>query len=348
MHNNISVVIVHYLCYYCNEMKDVAEYIQQTFGLQIVLKELSDHKMSKLPLYIKANYDWVEAKILNADFVLIKPIAPNTFSPGQLEKQAMSVKDILGFSCIFILENVESWERKRLVERKISFIEPARQIFVPALLLDLNDLKNKPAPDNIKRIKLSAPAQFAILYHLEVGSLEQMPFLDISNKLGYSKMTVSRIIRELTFHKLIEVSGSKEKQFIFGATDKKTLWTKVLPLLESPLKDIIYTDQPVNKNNNLYLSYDTALSTYSMLSQGKRTAFAIGKESFRSLNKHTEMEPSNENDGNFRVEVWNYPPAPLSNGGNVDRLSLYLLMKDEEDERIKIALEEMLNTIEWL
>jgi hypothetical protein len=51
--------------------------------------------------------------------------------------------------------------------------------------------------------------------------------------------------------------------------------------------------------------------------------------------------------GEVEVEVWKYNPALLSESGVVDRLSLYLLLKDYDDERVQIELEHMIHEIKW-
>jgi hypothetical protein len=47
------------------------------------------------------------------------------------------------------------------------------------------------------------------------------------------------------------------------------------------------------------------------------------------------------------VEVWSYNPELLSGGQIVDRLSLYLSLKDNEDERVEAALEHMMEAVSW-
>ena len=51
--------------------------------------------------------------------------------------------------------------------------------------------------------------------------------------------------------------------------------------------------------------------------------------------------------GNNRMEVWHYDPALLTQTNEVDKLSLYLSMQGEEDERIYGALTGLINEIKW-
>ena len=46
------------------------------------------------------------------------------------------------------------------------------------------------------------------------------------------------------------------------------------------------------------------------------------------------------------LQLWTYPPAIITSAG-VDPFSLYLTQKDESDERIQIALDELINEVLW-
>jgi hypothetical protein len=57
----------------------------------------------------------------------------------------------------------------------------------------------------------------------------------------------------------------------------------------------------------------------------------------------------NEVEGLYKIEVWKYPTTMpfLSNKNVVDKLSLYLSMKDEPDARIEKELEIMIEEMKW-
>ena len=51
--------------------------------------------------------------------------------------------------------------------------------------------------------------------------------------------------------------------------------------------------------------------------------------------------------GALEISVWSYAPSLLAKGNAVDRLSLYLSLKESQDERIEAALEEMMRELQW-
>ena len=59
-----------------------------------------------------------------------------------------------------------------------------------------------------------------------------------------------------------------------------------------------------------------------------------------------KLLPSIETDA-IELEIWRYDPAMFATDGIVDPFSLYLSLKDSKDERIQIALEEMMEKLAW-
>jgi hypothetical protein len=51
--------------------------------------------------------------------------------------------------------------------------------------------------------------------------------------------------------------------------------------------------------------------------------------------------------GCAQLELWRYSPERLAKQGCVDRFSLWLSMQDVGDERIEMALEEMMEANSW-
>jgi len=47
------------------------------------------------------------------------------------------------------------------------------------------------------------------------------------------------------------------------------------------------------------------------------------------------------------LEVWSYSPELFAKKGVVDRFSLFLSMRENNDERIQSALEGMMEQVEW-
>ena len=104
-----------------------------------------------------------------------------------------------------------------------------------------------------------------------------------------------------------------------------------------------FSDVPACLPDEVFcISGVNALSEYSMLNKEKNDTYAIAKEEARRLQIRTDKEY-----GETRIEIWRYNPCFFSKNGIVDKLSLFLAMKDMDDERIQIELETMINNMIW-
>jgi hypothetical protein len=57
--------------------------------------------------------------------------------------------------------------------------------------------------------------------------------------------------------------------------------------------------------------------------------------------------PTDKRFGNNVIQIWRYSPSLLSGTNTVDKLSLYLSLKDADDERIQIELDNLIKEMPW-
>ena len=88
--------------------------------------------------------------------------------------------------------------------------------------------------------------------------------------------------------------------------------------------------------------FRSALAFYTMLNVESRQSWAVTKKELKTLAIVTDKQF-----GENEIQVWKYNPKILSTEGVVDKLSLYLSLKDNEDERIQIELERLISEISF-
>ena len=160
---------------------------------------------------------------------------------------------------------------------------------------------------------------------------------DLAKILRVSPAGITRAVKWLCAHSLAKYEGGKYKvlNFLF---DKKELWEKAFPLLASPVLRIVYTDECVSG----ITCGQNALAEYGMLVETNYQITAIDKKRYQTIKPKTDPQY-----GENRIEVWKYAPEILSEGGFVDKLSLYLSMRDDEDERTQKELRVLLEDMKW-
>lgn len=314
----------------------VSQYVNETFGLNVDIEPIKEEILNLFPINITAGYHLYTTSLLGREIFLLCSRDSSAYTPGQIQKQKDLIERKVRHPVIFVFDTMASYNIQRLVKQRINFIIPPKQMFIPDLLIDLKPQK-KAKED--KSTQIPAMAQCIILYHLEVKPLGGKGAYDIADLFRVSYASANRAIRWLEQKEIIALCGIKTKSMEFKA-EKHELWNMALPFLTNPVERVVYTD--IRPDGEFSISGVNALSEYSMINKERNGSYAVSKEEFRSLQFQTDKEY-----GENRIEVWRYDPKLLQQAGTVDKLSLFLSMRDVEDDRIQIELETMINNIVW-
>jgi len=334
-------------------MRKAINYINEILGTDIT----DDHveiDLGNLPMYITQTYRLYGIELFNRKLILIELKNEDELSILQVEKHIQILKNIFNRTIVLVLENMQAYNRKRLIEKGINFIVPGKQLYLPELLINLKETYTHPAKQ--KTDNLLPSAQSILLYHIihRFGNwkLENNSFKEIAQKLNYTPMAITNAVENLKYHELIEVYGEKEK-FIKFNLERSELWYTAQQnnLFINPVLKTIYIDNLPDNHFMLYANA-SALPEYSNMNPSKQKYYAIGKNKFYELQKSNSLINLNDSEGNFTIEVWKYNPEILveemgNDLGVVDPLSLYLSLKNNMDERIDMALEQIIEKYIW-
>jgi DNA-binding MarR family transcriptional regulator len=339
-----------------SDMDSLRNYIKEILGIGLLLERVSQVDLDRLPLYIKDSYRLYHIKLYDTPFVLAEIHDEDAFSSTQIEKHLGVIKNILHEKAVLLIKNITSINRKRLIEKSINFIVPGKQLFIPDILVDLREIFIN-RREKEQRDKLLPSAQFILLYHIlhlpqrNKPQITDLSFKELAERLGYTPMAITNAVENLTSNGLCIVKGSKEKYISFNR-DRIELWNIARPYLINPVLKQVYVDE---KPDIFMLQSNTsALPEYSDMNFGNQSYYAIEKSKYYALQEKELFVNLNDYEGLCCLEVWKYDPVRLvedsdSAGENVvDPLSLYLSMKDIHDERIEMALDQLIdNRIQW-
>ena len=332
-------------------MNKLVSYINTILGLEVLIRPISKHQEGRLPLFLKEGYKWNTLNLDKQECILAQEEPGNIFSISRIEKNMEKAKSIFGISIVIVFNELESYQRKRLIEKRIAFIVPNKQLYIPEFMMDLREYGFKKGYQQSKLVPLAQ--QIVLLYILDKGFLDILgtcTFKELAKHLATKPMEVTRAANNLKKLGVADIKGTKEKiiQFRFH---KKELWQYLLKkgLLIIPVQKRVYLDAlPVGID--FPLCNISALSEYSNINPDYQKHIAIGKKQFTILKKKQELEITVDPNGNYCLEIWKYNPNIKSSqfryyGYLVDPLSLYLSLQESTDERIQIALEKLINGI---
>ena len=333
------------------DMNQLNHYINDILGISLNPEPVPKGSLNHLPLYIREAYRIYDARIYNQPLLLAALKENNGFSNLQIEKHMNLIGNSLNKKVILVSNSMTAINRRRLIEKNIDFIVPGKQLFMPNMLLDFKENFNEDKGRKNKE-KLLPSAQYILLYYIEHRNdkvqLTDLSFKKLAEKLGYTQMGITKAVENLRIHDLCAVSGIKEKYIRFDH-DRNELWDIAHPHLVNPVLKKVYVD--IKPDVFMLQSNVSALPEYSDLNPGSQAYYAMEKIVYYGLQKSGTLINENTYEGRYCLEVWKYNPLKLAEGitegRNVDPLSLYLSLKDTHDERIEMALEQIIEKYIW-
>ncbi len=316
-------------------IEKVTGYINFMLNENVRLVPMGKQREKALPIFITQSFSLYEGEMLGEKVIFAFTANGNALSPAQTKRILALLESKCACVTILVTPELASYNITRLVAQRVNFVVPQKQMFLPSLLVEL---KNARVVINVEKKKIPPMAQCLLLYHIQMASLDKKNTFELASLFGVSYATANRATRWLKDKNLIALEGTKTKKISFSLSNKE-LWEAALPLLSSPIEKVLYTDMTIKDAKE---SGVNALSRYTMLNRDKTLSYAMSNNELKALNLTTD-----KNYGENRIEIWHYAPELLSEGRYVDKLSLYLSLKDNEDERIRIELESLINGIQW-
>lgn len=316
-------------------IRKLVDYIKLLTGEGVVLAAVDVNSMH-LPLILTAGYVFYETLLFGVKVIIVYQHANNDCTPAQIAIQSERIRQTMKpCVAVFVFDNMASYNVQRIIQKRINFIIPGKQMFLPDLLIDLGRKSEADYLDNNDTIP--AAAQALLLYHLQKVNLNGKHGEELAMILETSPAGITRAVKWLCLHELAKFEGNKYKT-LHLLFDGKELWERAYPFLESPIARVVYSDEDIIGIN----SGQNALAEYGMLVEANYHITALNKQQYQAIKAKTDPHY-----GDNRIEVWKYDPRLLSENGFVDKLSLYLSMRNDTDERTQKELKNMINKMPW-
>lgn len=317
------------------------KYLNDIFGISVKIEEWDGRK--KLPLYLRNKREYYVAYMENMQCILMKNNSDNFIISG-FEKEMYEIEKIAGMSVVLWLDAVSTYQRNALIKNKIPFIVPNSQIYVPELGMCIKELC---AGKREKVEKLSAIAQYLLLYFIYEEKQEEISQSELMEHLDMSAMNISRAVLELQGLGLVETRKEGTRKLVKAVAKGKELYQLSRKFLQSPVQKIIYVAS-IHYDMGLPYAGETALAKRSMLNFPKCTVFAMDKKKSKDIPKEYLIDPKFVADCDYvEIELWKYNPRTFAIDGIVDIVSLVEALKNIEDERVEMQIKEILEEYKW-
>jgi DNA-binding transcriptional ArsR family regulator len=317
-------------------------YLKETLDIYVQPKRWKESE--KIPFFLRNLYAFFEVPILETACLAMVAKDEVEQTPATIRKHILQVKKKWDHEIIYVQKKVTAYNRKRMIEHKLSFIIPENQMYLPFLGIDLRE--------HFQKIRNTEPrwspsTQAVVLYALlHDGELCFTP-KKLANRLGYTAMTMTRALNELEGAGLGQIDMEGRERVLRFDRNKKELWKNALETLRSPVKKRLWIKHSLNKPLGIKAGL-TALAYYSALAEPANPVVALEGKKWKGIRTSKNVrvleivEP-----GACELEVWSYPPELHAKDEVVDRFSLYLSIQENDDERVDSALEELMEQVEW-
>lgn len=311
-------------------------------GRPVQLQERSKAQMKSVTIGDSLTYKFYDGEYHGVPLLFAEPKG-KVASPRSLSVTASNLTSLFQLPTVFLLPACPAYERQRLIDKDVYFVISDKYVHLPMLLANERIRKTKQAK------ALTPVAQYLLLYHLQIESIEGLAARDIEDKIPYSYASITlgvTCLEDLGLCQKIS-DGSKRKVIHFDKTGKE-LWEQAQPHLINPVEERIYCDDLLNEEHFTTCGIN-ALAHYTWLNPDPERIIMMTVKQHRNFKASGVIVRPNEFDGNIIIEAWKYPPV-IKNGEKAewaDRLSLAISLREDADPRVEGEVERLINEIEW-
>ena len=297
-----------------------------------------------LPIFLRNMYVFFEVRILGMPCLVMVTKDKIEQTPATIRKHMLQVRKKWRDEIIYVQQKATAYNRKRLIQHKIPFVIPLNQMYLPFHGIDLREhFKNA----RERAANFSPSTQVVVLYYLSQGGQLRLTPKTLANELGYSIMTMTRALDELDGAGLGTITMEGRERVLRFNKDKKQVWETALERMRSPVKKRLWVKTFSKKNVGVKAGL-SALAHYSNLAEPVNPVLALDGKQWKTVKTNNDVMILDIAEPNAsELEVWSYSPELFANKGVVDRFSLFLSTKEENDERVQSALESMMEKVEW-
>jgi hypothetical protein len=328
------------------DLADAAQaYVARTLHAQVELRPWP--VAAELPPYLRTAYRFAQGELKGRRVLWLLVSEPVT--PSALQKHIDTLATRWPDALVTVFRSLPAYVRQRLVQRGIAFVVPGAQLYLPDFGFDMRE---RTATQPTGREHLRPSAQLLLLHLLYQDAKRALTPSGVAPVLGYTLMTMSRAVAELQAVGLVETARVGRARTFQLPASRRDSWGAAQVLLRTPvLRHVVL---PADKRGDAPrpLAGLSALAEYTLLAAPAAPVRAIAAARARELAaargapRDAWAMGARDIDEEL-TEVWAYDPLVLSDGPAVDRLSLYLSLRDDADERVQAALTELLGGVEW-
>lgn len=323
---------------------DVQAYLHEVLGADARIGPWSNAR--NLPYFLQDAFELQELNLYGRKLLLATARRGEMPALSGLRAQLDKLAQVAERPVVFVASTLASYERKRLVQQKIPFVIPGNQLYLPDLGIDFREYFRQ-SPSAVTAL---TPATQAVLIAalLRKKWQDEWQPAEVVAKLGYTAMTLSRAVRELTAAGLATTHQEGRTKKLRMKYPPAQTWEEAKPYLRSPVKRSVWVSGAARAQlPQLRLAGLSALAFHSMLTEPRQATYALSTAQWMAAQQAGVEMVSDQHPEASQWQIWSYVPALLPEDKTVDPLSLTLSLQEDPDERVQQALDELKSKFPW-
>jgi len=324
----------------------VLHYLQEVLGIETPgVKPWA--RANELPYFLRDAFQFSELELLGQPVVLAIGRAEAKQSLSEVRTWLDKVKALAGQPAVYVTDALASYDRRRLIEQKVPFIVPGNQLYLPDLGLDLREYFRQRAPATQAALSPSTQAMLITALLRQPWQTDWQPSR-VAAELGYTPMTLSRAVKELTAAGLATAYTVGRSRWLRMELPPEQVWEHARPALRTPVRRTVWVkahQAAVHRPSRT--AGLSSLARYSMLTEPKWPVYAMTAADWKAAKDAGVCELPEPEAGSQEWQLWSYSPALVPDANTVDPLSLTLSLQENADDRIQLALDELKGQRPW-
>lgn len=314
------------------------EYLEKCLRRPITIQSNTEI-LEKLPLMYRGSYYLFSVFQDGVEWVIAQPQIELRLN--RLRHDRNQIEKVSGLNCALFFNKLNHYSRDTMMNEGIPFIIADKQIYLPFLGMLLSEKDDRKLAPVHTISFLTQKLLLCALYE----RWQKMNVTRIAERLGVTKMSVSRCLDEIEYLdiEILDLSGKTRKISVEDAP--KEVWKKIRPVLRTPVITKFQLAEDIELEKKAGMS---ALCEYSMLADNQYPTYGITKKELQEVNlKQFRQISAGEEIGCEVIELGYF----IDFDGNQvqDPLSVVLSISeaDRMDERVEGCIEEMLEEHVW-
>lgn len=307
------------------------EYLEKVLGIKVIYEQV---KFQHLPNFITAGYR-LQMVAMNGKRAIFLYPKTELEQIEVLKKHIARIQKNENLSVVLVLEKITFRQKEYLIRERIPFIVEEKQIYLPFMAVYLQE---RCSAEKMQREEILPSAQMLLLYFIYRG-VQELFASQAVKVLELTPTSISRASKQLEELGLLQTKKMGVQKILYCEDTPQMLFKRAESKLVNPVKRTVFIPKECVETGLMESGY-SALAEYSMLNEPNTRYYAAEKISQWKDVMTSSLQSSQMQ---VAVEMWRYDPRKLSKRRAVDELSLALALREDADERVEEAVEEMLN-----